>query len=152
QVMAEEPVPPSRLQPSTPGDLETICLKCLQKEPPRRYVGAHELAEDLGCFRRDEPIKARPVGRLERAWRWCRRNPAIAGALAVTVTALIVGTAVSIFFWIQASGEATEATRQKLAADMASRQATRTAYNALISQAATELTFGNRPRAVAVLE
>src|SRR5262249_30459285 len=90
-----EPVPPSQLQSKTPRDLETICLKCLQKEPVKRYASAAELAEDLGRFQRGEPIAARPVGRLERAWRWCKRNPALAAALAAVLLVFATGATVS---------------------------------------------------------
>jgi serine/threonine protein kinase len=82
QVINEEPVPPGRLRPKLPRDLETVCLKCLQKEPAKRYAGALELADDLRAFLEGAPIKARPAGRAERLWRWCRRNPLPASLLA----------------------------------------------------------------------
>src|SRR4029077_10686294 len=82
QVRERPPEPPSRFNPRTPRDLETICLKCLEKEPERRYANAVALAEDLRRYLAGEPILARPVGAFERGWRWARRRPAIASLLA----------------------------------------------------------------------
>jgi serine/threonine-protein kinase len=93
QVTKDEPVPPAQLQPKLPRDLETICLKCLQKEQSKRYVSAGELADDLQRFRLGEPILARPVSTPERLWRWCRRNPRIA-MLSAAVLALLLLVAV----------------------------------------------------------
>ncbi len=89
RVMSEEPAPPSRLAPKVPRDLETICLKCLSKEPARRYGSAEALADDLRRFQAGEPVQARPVGRLERAAKWAKRRPALAGMLGVTLLALV---------------------------------------------------------------
>jgi WD40 repeat protein/tRNA A-37 threonylcarbamoyl transferase component Bud32 len=89
QVVSDEPVPPTRLVRAVPRDVETICLKCLQKTPQRRYATALELAEDLTRFARGEPIVARPVGRLERAAKWARRKPATAALLTVSLLAAL---------------------------------------------------------------
>src|SRR5262249_35449616 len=89
QVQEEEPVPPARLRPKTPRDLETICLKCLQKEPSWRYASAGALAEDLRRFLRGEPVQARRVRRAERLWRWCHRNPTLTAAMGFALIALL---------------------------------------------------------------
>jgi tetratricopeptide (TPR) repeat protein len=89
QVITDDPVPPRRLQPKLPRDLETICLKCLQKDPRRRYPNADALAEDLRRFAADEPIHARPAGRVEVAVKWARRRPATAALIAVSLGAVI---------------------------------------------------------------
>src|SRR5262245_56114046 len=95
QVETLDPVSPRLLNPATPRDLETICLKCLEKEPHKRYLTAQLLAEDLGRCLRHEPIHARSLGVVARAGRWCRRNPALTTAAAtslVAVAALLAGT------------------------------------------------------------
>jgi tetratricopeptide (TPR) repeat protein/tRNA A-37 threonylcarbamoyl transferase component Bud32 len=91
QVVHQEPVPPSRLVPRVPRDLETITLKCLQKAAGRRYASAEALADDLRRFQAGEPIRARPVGRLERLGKWARRRPAAAAAVALGVVLGVVG-------------------------------------------------------------
>src|SRR5207302_871073 len=78
QIAEEEPPRPATLDPGVPRDLETIVLKASAKEPARRYQSARQLAGDLECFLGDRPIQARRSTAWERAWRWCRRNPAVA--------------------------------------------------------------------------
>ncbi len=93
QVISDEPVPPRRLNASIPRDLETICLKCLEKEPVKRYASAASLEEDIRRLLAGEPILARPVSHAERAWRWCKRSPWLAGAIgsaAVLLVAVVV--------------------------------------------------------------
>jgi serine/threonine-protein kinase len=113
QVLTEEPVPPSRLNPRVPRDLETVCLKCLQKAPRARYASALELAEDLRRFQADEPIRAQPVGRLQRAYRWCRRNPRVAVLLAAVVGLLLLMTLGSTVAAVWIAGARDEAEREK---------------------------------------
>ncbi len=109
QVRSQEPIPPRRLQPGVPRDLETICLKCLRKPSAARYPTAHALADDLRRFCAGEPIHARPVGRREKLWRWCRRNPVVAGLLALVLLVLLGGIAVSTSFGLEARKRAGEA-------------------------------------------
>jgi eukaryotic-like serine/threonine-protein kinase len=90
QVLNDEPVALRLLNPKTPRDLETICLKCLEKEPARRYPTAHALAEELGRYLRDEPILSRPASRTQKLWRWCHRKPALAGLGAAVAGLLLV--------------------------------------------------------------
>jgi serine/threonine protein kinase len=89
QVVGEEPVRPTRLQPKVPRDLETICLQCLQKQPERRYATAAALADDLQRFLRGEPISARPTPWWEVAAKWAKRRPALAGLVAVSILAAL---------------------------------------------------------------
>jgi WD40 repeat protein/tRNA A-37 threonylcarbamoyl transferase component Bud32 len=93
QVVEAEPDRPRLLNQAVPRDLETVCLKCLRKEPRKRYATALELAEDLRRFLAAEPVAARPVGALERGWRWARRRPALALLLAVLLLAPLAGVA-----------------------------------------------------------
>jgi len=107
QVFEQEPVSPRALNPSVPRDLETICLKCLEKEPSRRYATAQAVADELGRYLRQEPIRARAVSPPERLWRWCRRNPGFA----------TLGTAVNLLLVALALGSLTFAHRQRESAE-----------------------------------
>jgi serine/threonine protein kinase/WD40 repeat protein len=89
-VLHQEPVPPRRLNPQTPRDLETICLKCLQKAPERRFASAREVADELDRFLKGEPIHSRPVSSAERLWRLCQRKPALSSLAAAALLLLLV--------------------------------------------------------------
>jgi serine/threonine-protein kinase len=102
QARHELPVPPAQLVPKLPRDLETVCLKCLEKDPRRRYESAEALADDLKRYLEDRPIRARRVGILGRAGRWCRRNPAIAFLTAGVAASLLAGLAVAATQWRRA--------------------------------------------------
>jgi tetratricopeptide (TPR) repeat protein len=106
QVCTQEPVPPRRLQPKVPADLETICLKGLRKEARQRYATAQELADDLGRWLGGRPILARPVPAWERAWKGARRRPALAGLAAAVLAALLAGTASAVFYGLYESQKA----------------------------------------------
>ena len=117
QVQSAEPVPPHKLNPSVPLDLQTICLKCLQKEPARRYATARELADDLDFFLAGKPIRARPVSFVESVWLWCKRRPALA-ALTVALTLALVGGLTGIFYeWHRANRHAQGERQQRLVAE-----------------------------------
>jgi hypothetical protein len=121
QVISAEPAAVRQLQPGVPADLETICHKCLQKEPAKRYASALDLAEDLRRFQAGEPITARPVGQAERAWRWCRRNPVVAGLLTTVAAVLLLGAAVASALAVWALGERDRADHNAATARSASK-------------------------------
>src|SRR5262249_3696128 len=123
QVVSDEPVPPRQLQTKTPKDLETICLRCLQKEPRKRYADALALAEDLGRFQTGGRIQARPVGSTDRMLKWARRRPMVAGLLAAVVLLVIAGTSVSTFFAVEAGTRADEAEKNFLVAEATTKVA-----------------------------
>ena len=102
QVVENEPISPRLLNPSIPRDLETICLKCLEKEPARRYATAQTVAEELGRFLAGEPVMARPTGPAGKAWRWCRRKPVLAGLTATVVVVSFVGLGGVLWQWQRA--------------------------------------------------
>jgi serine/threonine protein kinase len=130
QVTEREPVAPSALNAKIPNDLETICLKCLEKDRRRRYPSARELAEELQRFLEGRPILARPVSAAERGWRWCRRHPAIAALTAGIAASLVIGTVVSWSFAVRANQQAQVAKANALRADARTNEARRNLYAA----------------------
>jgi eukaryotic-like serine/threonine-protein kinase len=121
QAIRDDPVPPRRLSPKTPRDLDVICLKCLEKEPQKRYVNALGLAADLRRFLDHQPILARPNSTFERAERWCRRNKAIAASGAVAMIGLVTISLISASYALS--------TKQYVSQLQASATTLRTAFN-----------------------
>ena len=165
QVISAEPVSLRQLNAKLARDLETICQKCLEKEPRRRYATAKELADELRRYLDGEPIHARPVGRPERLWRWCKRQPVVAGLAAAIVLSLLVGTGVSSYFAITARRKADEAEAargaavaaqretdvQRQAAEKNWRAAKRQLALSYIDRGVNELEHGNHHRGLAIL-
>jgi len=114
QALHNEPAPPRTLNPTVPRDLETICLKCLEKEPARRYRTAQELADDLNRFENDEPISARPVTGSERLRRWAWRNPRVAMLTVTLITVFLAGLLAVSWQWRRAEHHARTETQQRV--------------------------------------
>jgi tetratricopeptide (TPR) repeat protein/predicted Ser/Thr protein kinase len=116
QVVGQEPVPPRRLNPAVPRDLETVCLKCLEKAPSKRYRTARALAEDLQRFLEHRPVTARPLVWPGRAFRWSQRNPLAAGLLATLLTVFLAAFGTVLFLWgrAEASRRDAEASRKEV--------------------------------------
>jgi WD40 repeat protein/serine/threonine protein kinase len=116
QVLYDEPRPPRRVNDKIPRDLETICLKAMAKQPSGRYPTARAFADDLRRFLLGQPILARPTSSVERLWRWCRRNPAVASLTGAVAFLLIAGTLIASYFAVQARiGEREARTHAELA-------------------------------------
>jgi WD40 repeat protein len=158
-VAEKEPARPSAVRPGIDRDLETICLKCLAKQPQKRYSSPGALAADLERWLRGEPIEARPVGQGERAWRWCRRNPTIASLIAAMAVCLLVGASVSLYYAFEADDRARLAQTNASKADEKTRVAQaalerleRVSYAQSIALARSELEANNVARALALLD
>jgi serine/threonine-protein kinase len=123
QVLEREPVRPRSIDTSVDRDLETICLKCLEKDPLRRYHSAAELAEDLERCLRGEPVRARRIGTVARLWRWCRRRPVSAGVSAALIVFVAVGTGAIVWQWQAAEAHSRRAEQERVRAEDAFRQA-----------------------------
>src|SRR5262249_18123347 len=109
KVIDEEPLPPRKVRSTIPRDLETICIKCLEKEPRKRYSSSDGLADRLQLFLEGKPIPDRPITQVERFGRWCRRNPMVATLTAAVALLLVSGTGVATYFAIKADAVAHEA-------------------------------------------
>jgi tetratricopeptide (TPR) repeat protein len=151
QVRSQEPIRPGRLRPRVPRDLETICLKCLEKEAGRRYASAELLAGDLRRYLAGEPIRARPVGPCERGVKWVKRRPALAALLGVTGLAAVTLLAASLWFNVrlQAAAErerdrAREAVRQRERAEANFQMALRAVEQMLVEVGEEQLAYEPR--------
>jgi WD40 repeat protein len=144
QVLDQEPASPRLVNPSVPRDLETICLKCLEKEPARRYATALALAEELGRYLNDEPIRARPVGLAGRVWRWCHRKPAQATLVGSLVAAVALGLVGVLWQWGLARATAVRESHER-------ERAERTVYRLHIQTAQGFLANQNAAAGLSVL-
>lgn len=134
QLLLAEPASIHRLVPGLPRDLATICTKCLERTPERRYATALELADDLSRFLNDRPIHARQTGSWERGWRWCRRNPALAAALGSVAALLLCVTAVSTWYSGRLSRQLEITQRAELAERQAKDQSQLRLWNAYLAE------------------
>jgi eukaryotic-like serine/threonine-protein kinase len=119
QVQQRDPLPLRQLNPALPRDLETICAKCLEKDPRRRYGSAEELADELQRFLEGRPVQARPVGRAERFWRWCKREPAVAALAGAAAFLLAIVAVVASVGYVGTSRALVEADRERQKAEAA---------------------------------
>jgi WD40 repeat protein/serine/threonine protein kinase len=147
QVLHDEPVSVKRLRPTVPRDLATITQKCLDKEPSRRYAGALDLADDLRRYQDGQPIKARPVGVVERVVKWARRRPAVAVLSAAVALVSAVGIGLVTWRWREEAGARVEAQQHAAAEAQARRETERLLVSAELDKATTvcergDLTWG----------
>jgi hypothetical protein len=124
-VRSQEPVAPRRLNTAVPLDLETICLKCLHKDPAKRFTTCGELAGDLQRHLDGEPIRARPAGALERGLKWMKRRPAVSALLGATALAVVALGATWVTFTIRLEKQRQDAVTQRTLAEERAREAQR---------------------------
>ena len=139
QVIHDEPPSPRKLNGNVPKDLETITLKCLEKDPDKRYQTAEGVAEELHRWLRGEPIKARPLGAVSKAWRWAKRKPAVAALLGLLLGSMLLGTWISAIFAFQAERERKIALSAADRADDERQRAERARVSAEESRKNTEI-------------
>lgn len=144
QVLNVEPLSLRVLNARVTRDLETVCLKCLEKEPGKRYATAQLLAEELGRFLEGKPLLARPIGPVGKVSRWCRRNPVRAGLIAALVAVFALGAGGVLWQWKRAERNAREEARQRMRAE-------HNAYAADVKAAQAELQKENSSQALALL-
>lgn len=144
QVLERDPLPPSALNPQVPKDLETICLKCLRKDPRQRYTSARTLAEELNRYLQGLPIHARPIGPVARFGRWCHRNPLVASLSAAVALTLLLGITVSTYFAFMARAKARseyaarqQAEERAVRESEARQEAVQQLWNAYLAEART---------------
>ena len=142
QILHDDPPGPRQLNSRVPRDLNTICLKCLEKKPEARYQTAAELSDDLNRFLRGEPIHARPISQLHRTARWCRRNPTVAALLSLVILTLATGAGVSSYFAWQSSQQAAQLSAALYESLLSQIQVTREArvqgYREIVEELAAE--------------
>jgi eukaryotic-like serine/threonine-protein kinase len=138
QVVSQEPVAPSRFQRQIPRDLETICLKCLEKQPGKRYGSAEKLADDLHRFLSGRPIVARPLGPWGRAWKWAKRRPREASLTAAVVAIGVMGLAGIVWQWRDAVTERDAARQQWYRANMVAAGVALQVHNSVAARLSLE--------------
>lgn len=135
QLANDDPINPKKLEPSVPRELEIICLKCLRKEPQKRYTSAEALADDLQRFRLGQPIRAKSTTVFERLWRMARRNPVTAGLSLIVVLLIMLATAGSVIYTKTLMQQLTRAERAEEATSIAHRKANETLFDSYLEQA-----------------
>ena len=150
-VLNSDPVAPRLLNPAVPWDLETICLKCLEKEPARRDPTALAVADELGRYLQGRTIAARPVGRSEKVWRWCHRQPVRAGLIAGLLTVLLLGAVGVLWQWQRADRQRQLAEAQRQLAEGQRQRALRVAYVSEMNLAFRAVEADERGRALELL-
>ena len=150
--ISTEAVPPRRLRPDVPRDLETITLKCLEKDSKRRYADGAALADDLNRYLAGRPIAARPVGPLGRLWRWRLRNPALAATAAALVLTFVLGSPALLGLWLQARGERARAQIERDRAERSRDRAVSAVDSLLLTESGALATEELRPYRKALID